>query len=646
MRQPALLPLCISLALAASLAADAARAQAANVIEEADDAFGTRIGQETLGLYSETLVRGFNLQDSGNFLLDGAYFVRAGGLTDAVLGSTAIRVGPNALAFDSPAPSGVVDYQLLGDSAARFQWQVGLADLAESQLRPYARLFGTTRGADGRWSVAGGFVGFPQETYPDGSSGAFYTAGLVPRWRPTEDIEITAVAHLTRWRRQGDFAVAPDGPVALPRIERRRYLGQEWGDTFSKDDNLGLILRQRLGNDWRLQASSIRSTAEDPESTFHLFTAARPDGTANASVIRGRDRRAISWAHEAKLERDWRSDDALTVLDLGLRSRRSDFRNPALERLEVGRIRFADGIPQLDEPGPLTPSDAGEDRVRQREAGFSLRHERRSGWAFGLGLRRSQLEQRNRAAGEEETEGEESTWLYNASVVVPLGAEWTAFAATTRGIEESGAAPLNATNRFEVLPAALSRQLELGAKWQVTENLSLITTAFELERPNTGFLPDGRFDYIGEVRHRGLEASLAGRIGETWSVVLGALSMQPRISGPDVDAGRLGERPVGRSARIAVASLNHQPVGSPWSFDATLNYNGPRPADALNRIETAGFTSLALGTRYRFKLGDAPSLLRLRIGNVTDKDAWFAGSSGLQAYTAPRRFDLLLTVGD
>lgn len=108
----------------------------------------------------------------------------------------------------------------------------------------------------------------------------------------------------------------------------------------------------------------------------------------------------------------------------------------------------------------------------------------------------------------------------------------------------------------------------------------------------------------------------------------------------------LGERPVGRSARIALASLNHQPVGSPWSFDATVNYSGPRPADALNRIETAGFTSLALGTRYRFTLGDAPALLRLRIGNVTDKDTWFAGSSGLQAYTAPRRVDLLLTVGE
>ena len=645
MRHPRRLSFCIAAALTAAATPDPVHAQAANVIEEADDAFGTRIGQETIGLYSETLVRGFNLQDSGNFLLDGAYFVRAGGLNDAVLSSTSIRVGPNALAFDAPAPSGVVDYRLLDDSAERLQWQVGSADLAEAQVRPYARLYGTARAADGEWSLAGGLVSFPRETYPDGSSGAFHSAGLVPRWRPTGDTSITGVLHLTDWRRQGDFAVAPDGPIALPPIERRRYLGQDWGDTYSKESNAGLILRQALAGGWRLQASSLRSAAEDPESTFHLFTAARPDGSASASVIRGRDRRAVSWAHEAKLERDWRSDDALTSLELGLRARRSDFRNPAIERLELGRVAF-DDIPQLPGPGRLARRDAGEDRVRQREAGVSLRHERRSGWAFGLGLRRTRLDQFKRAAGQDASRREESTWLYNASAVMPIGTAWTAFAATTRGIEESGAAPLNATNRFEVLPAALSKQVEFGAKWQISENLALINTAFQLERPNTGFLADGRFGNVGEVRHRGLETSLAGRIGERWNVVVGALAMQPRISGGDVDAGGLGERPVGRSPRIALASLNYQPAGSAWSFDATLNYGGPRPADALTRAETAGFTTVALGSRFRFWLGDAPALLRLRIVNATDKDTWFAGSSGLQAYTAPRRVDLLLSVGE
>ncbi|MGO4775386.1 hypothetical protein AB4084_07700, partial [Lysobacter sp. 2RAB21] len=52
---------------------------------KAGDAFGHRIGQESIGLYSESLVRGFNLQESGNYRLEDAYFVRAANPSDAVV---------------------------------------------------------------------------------------------------------------------------------------------------------------------------------------------------------------------------------------------------------------------------------------------------------------------------------------------------------------------------------------------------------------------------------------------------------------------------------------------------------------------------------------------------------------------------------
>ena len=53
-----------------------ARAQD-NAIGGADDAFGSRIGQESIGLYSESLVRGFDLQQAGNYRIGDTYFVRA-----------------------------------------------------------------------------------------------------------------------------------------------------------------------------------------------------------------------------------------------------------------------------------------------------------------------------------------------------------------------------------------------------------------------------------------------------------------------------------------------------------------------------------------------------------------------------------------
>jgi iron complex outermembrane recepter protein len=361
-------------------------------------------------------------------------------------------------------------------------------------------------------------------------------------------------------------------------------------------------------------------------------------------VIRGRDRRARARAHELRLEREWRNDAALTRLDLGVRARASDFRNPITAVIPVGSVRFADGVPALPDPGLPPAGDAGSNAVDQIEPGLSLQHQRRGGLALSASVRRTRLEQTRRQPGGEAQATADSEWLYSASVVLPVSPTWTAFAATTRGIEESGAAPQNAANRFEILPPALSRQSELGVKWQ-GESLALIATAFDLTRPNAGFGADGRFGYVGTVRHRGLEASLAGKVGEAWTVVLGALAMRPRIEGEPVDAGRLGDRPVGRSARIAVANLNYQRPGSAWSVDATWSYNGPRPADPLSLSETPGFSNTALGARFRFDWAGQPAVVRLRIGNITDKDAWFAGGSGLQLYTAPRRVDLALTVG-
>src|SRR5687767_12637746 len=61
-----------------------------NVATVAVDAFGERVGSEQIGLYSEQAVRGFSLQDSGNYRLDGAYFIRSANIVPLTLDGTTI----------------------------------------------------------------------------------------------------------------------------------------------------------------------------------------------------------------------------------------------------------------------------------------------------------------------------------------------------------------------------------------------------------------------------------------------------------------------------------------------------------------------------------------------------------------------------
>ena len=96
------------------LAAAAPAAAQDNAVKSAVDAFGERVGTEQSGLYSESQVRGFDLNDSGAYRIDEAYFSRAAALNDPVLAGVGVRVGVNAarlagasvaLRFEAPQPN-------------------------------------------------------------------------------------------------------------------------------------------------------------------------------------------------------------------------------------------------------------------------------------------------------------------------------------------------------------------------------------------------------------------------------------------------------------------------------------------------------------------------------------------------------------
>ena len=104
MKGVALLSRVSGVALTLALAAPAVAQD--NAVATAADAFGERAGIEQSGLYSESQVRGFDLNDSGAYRIDEAYFSRGGALDDTVLAGVSVRVGVNAARLPFPAPSG------------------------------------------------------------------------------------------------------------------------------------------------------------------------------------------------------------------------------------------------------------------------------------------------------------------------------------------------------------------------------------------------------------------------------------------------------------------------------------------------------------------------------------------------------------
>ena len=336
------------------------------------------------------------------------------------------------------------------------------------------------------------------------------------------------------------------------------------------------------------------------------------------------------------------------TLTLVARTRRSDYRNPSVSVFDVGAVSLFGPIPQLPVPEDGTGAARAGSGIDQHEFGIGWQQQRAGGLAANLGLRRVRLDESATTADGVRVGRDSAAWLYNASLVLPLSPRTTAFASTVRGIEEAGVAPQNASNRFEVLPPILARQAEIGMKWQPRARLSLIGTVFEIEKPEPGFDADNVYRLLNTVSHRGVELSMAGEIAEGLNVVTGVSWLRPRLQGETVTSGETGERPVGRSARLALASVQYQPAAwGGFALDADATYNGPRPADDRNLIETSGYTLINLGARYRFSLRNGmPAALRLRVYNATDKYAWYADGSGLQSWEPARRVMLSLTLGD
>jgi iron complex outermembrane receptor protein len=198
-----------------------------------------------------------------------------------------------------------------------------------------------------------------------------------------------------------------------------------------------------------------------------------------------------------------------------------------------------------------------------------------------------------------------------------------AYAGFTRGLEESGIAPGNAANRNQALPAIVTRQIDAGLRYAIGANLRLCAGVFQVRKPNFTTDAQNVFTALGNVRHDGIELSFTGEVIEGLSLVSGAVLMRPRVSGPAVRAGLIGEKPIGQVERTIRANLNYR---VPWldgvSLDVGVLDTASRVASSDNRVFAPALTTFDLGARYRFVVAGVPGTLRLQVKNVADAYGW------------------------
>ncbi|HET9353727.1 MAG TPA: hypothetical protein VFO32_06995 [Sphingomicrobium sp.] len=619
-----------------AIAAAAPAAAQDTAVSSAADAFGERAGIEQSGLYTESQVRGFDLNDSGAYRIDDAYFSRAQGLDDTVLAGVSVRVGVNAARLPYPAPSGVVNYRLReAGPSNELRLGVGLRDFGTRVLQ------GDVSVRAGRFSLAGGLIWRPDWRLSRGERGSARNGGAVVGWEVAPGHGLRAFGSINDREYDGDYAVIPTSGAMPPNLKRLHQYSPKWARTVGTTTNFGLLYRGALQG-FTVDASAFRSVFS-LDNADNTLISSDAQGNASAVTLRTPERDyRVSNTGEVRLGRRLVTGAFEHQLTLSLRGRRTVTELASSLAIPLGAFDLTKDDPPDVAERPWTGT-RGEDVVKQYTASFGYGLTWRDRLQLRFGVHRTHYDKAVRSTNGATSERISNTTNYNVSAVVNLTDRTALFGSWVTGLEESGSAPASAVNREEVLPPVETEQFEVGVRHALAPQLTLIAALFDVSKPSQGFRLDRTFGVVGEVRHRGFEASLAGSLTPKTSILAGLVVFQSKLTGELVDSGLAGSHDVGVSQFVANATIVRR-FGKSWSLDATLSHLGERWVDTANSFKAPAVTTVGIGLRHGFTLGGRPADLRILGSNLLAEEGYTVAPSSLLSPVAPRTVRGALTV--
>jgi iron complex outermembrane receptor protein len=284
------------------------------------------------------------------------------------------------------------------------------------------------------------------------------------------------------------------------------------------------------------------------------------------------------------------------------------------------------------------------DEVRQLTFGLGYHGMWRNVGELSLGIQRSSYEKAVVRPSGPLPVSKASPWLFNGTLSILASSKFAFYAGYTKGLEESPVAPDIAVNRGEAPPAIITKQVDAGFRYAFTKELRLVAGVFDVRKPYFALDPELVFQKLGEVRNRGFEVSFAGQVTPRLSVVLGAVFLDAKVSGEEVDLGLIGRRPVGSIGRVITGGVNWN---VPWveglSLDANYEGTSDRTANAANSLVIPARYIASVGGRYRFDLAGKPATFRAQLASANNKFGYSNLGEGFY-YNPPRRLQMSLTV--
>lgn len=175
------------------------------------------------------------------------------------------------------------------------------------------------------------------------------------------------------------------------------------------------------------------------------------------------------------------------------------------------------------------------------------------------------------------------------------------------------------TSGQQSLDPETSRQFELGAKWDVLDgNLSLTAAIFNIEKDNTrSQISPGVYELTGNVRVRGFQASVAGRLTSNWQVFGGYTYLDAEIVKASILDNTQGKVPANTPKNSATLWTTYN-FTRDWQAGTGIAYMSDRFTSNTNAVKVPDYFRWdAMVGYFRPTWG-----LQLNVFNITDRLAY------------------------
>ena len=233
------------------------------------------------------------------------------------------------------------------------------------------------------------------------------------------------------------------------------------------------------------------------------------------------------------------------------------------------------------------------------------------------------------------------------AAVYKLDKGLSVYANYVEGLSQGQTAPREAVNRGQMLSPYVSKQKEVGIKFdagRVGGSIALFSTT----KPRAFLDAANVFSTSGKDRHQGVELAVQGEATKGLRV-LGGLTWLDAKQLRTGAAATDGQRVIGVPKLQASLGAEWDVPGVPGlALDGRLVHTGASYANAINTLRVPGWNRLDVGARYLTEVQGKLVTLRARIDNVTNRNYWASvggyPGSGYLVVGGPRTLSISASV--